>query len=581
MVSSTFTAGLKERLDRLSLFDTHNVFIVLFVLNLLQYIDRGIIPGSTNQFSALVVSSLRTDSPDVYIGLLQSSFIIGFATASLIFARLVHYYSPFFLALVGMSIWCVAVLASGIAVALDSYVLLILARCLSGVGESSLQCSIPPWIESKAGPGSKGSWLGLFYSAIPVGTAFGYTYSSLMSECCGAKYAFILEAFLMAPFLLFLALSTVRYPDIASSAVDGNINTNTHININSSGGEDEGSLNTHAVAPMSLSANDSVSSSSSLDPHFAAPTLAEEVVLVFSSPVFVCIVLGYAAQTGSLIGLGTFGSPILQGIGYFDSQTEASTIFGILVSVSGVIGSLGGGFILDARAKKATSAYLSAQAQVRGEESSGTDHSDADKAAIGALYLVQACGLIFSCSVCGAIALWSVFLIRDEVLFLLITALGCTFVFLTTPCINLAVMQSVPLQSRSFAIAVCNLLIHALGDVPSPVLAGLLKDKLAPDCAGVDAASDQCRADSQGLRWVFFLITLWLVWTVLFNGLAFCLAVGGVRRMVDVDSRILYSTLSTSSSHNEVLNEPLLPPDLLLEAENEKPAEGEEQTFSL
>jgi hypothetical protein len=117
------------------------------------------------------------------------------------------------------------------------------------------------------------------------------------------------------------------------------------------------------------------------------------------------------------------------------------------------------------------------------------------------------------------------------------------------------------------------------------VLAGLLKDKLAPDCAGVDAASDQCRADSQGLRWVFFLITLWLVWTVLFNGLAFCLAVGGVRRMVDVDSRILYSTLSTSSSHNEVLNEPLLPPDLLLDAENEKPvAEGEgheEQTFSL
>jgi MFS family permease len=574
---------MKERLGRLSLLDTHNVFVVLFVLNLLQYIDRGIIPGSTNQFSALVVLSLGTDSPDVYIGLLQSSFIIGFATASLIFARLVHYYSPFYLALVGMSIWCVAVLASGIAVALDSYVLLILARCLSGVGESSLQCSIPPWIESKAGPGSKGSWLGLFYSAIPVGTAFGYTYSSLMSECCGAKYAFILEAFLMAPFLLFLALAAVRYPDIASSAAaDGNIKTS--ISINSSGG-DEGSLNTHAVAPMSLSASDSISSSSSsssLDPHFAAPTLTEEVVLVFSSPVYVCIVLGYAAQTGSLIGLGTFGSPILQGIGYFDSQTEASTIFGILVSVSGVIGSLGGGIILDARAKKATSAYLTAQALVRGEESSETDHSDADKAAIGALYLVQACGLIFGCSVCGAIALWSVFLIRDEVLFLLITALGCTFVFLTTPCINLAVMQAVPLQSRSFAIAVCNLLIHALGDVPSPVLAGLLKDRLAPDCAGVDAASDQCRADSQGLRWVFFLITLWLVWTVLFNGLAFCLAVGGVRRMVDVDSRIIYATLSMSSSHNEVLNEPLLPKELFLEEAPPAEEGGSEQpTFSL
>ena len=54
--------------------------------------------------------------------------------------------------------------------------------------------------------------------------------------------------------------------------------------------------------------------------------------------------------------------------------------------------------------------------------------------------------------------------------------------------------------------------------------------QLAPDCAGVDASSSQCRQDGEGLRLTFFLVTLWLAWTVVFFGLALLLAGRTLRR---------------------------------------------------
>lgn len=538
-----------------SIFNPKSVFLVLFVVNLLNYCDRGIIPGSTNEFSQFVSSSLQTDTPDVYIGLLQSSFIIGFAVASIIFGHLVHFYSPFFLCGIGMSIWCIAVISSGIALQSNSYGFLVFARCLSGVGESSMQCSIPPWIESHAGAGAKASWLGLFYSAIPVGTAIGYTYSAVISSSIGAKYAFYIEFFMMAPFIIFLFLASLRYPEIASSS----------------------SANSCSPAVKSKSVTGGDGNELVIDE--PPPTLFEELHSVFSSSIFICLVLGYAAQTGSLIGISTFGSPLLMGLGYFETETEASTTFGVLVSVAGVIGSLGGGLILDARAKHSAREYAEQRAVETGALSI-VDQEDAGVAVevglgsielvINSLYLKQACAMVWVCSVCGSLCLWSAFVLYDKVAFLLVVGLGCTFIFFTTPGINLAIMQAVSQKNRSFAIAICNLLIHALGDVPSPIIAGLLKDKLAPNCSGVDAASDQCRADNMGLRWTFFFVNLWLGWAVIFFGFALILAGRSLMKRQRENAlredriSVSYSPLPSSSTHgfpplSAVLSEPLLP----------------------
>jgi hypothetical protein len=75
--------------------------------------------------------------------------------------------------------------------------------------------------------------------------------------------------------------------------------------------------------------------------------------------------------------------------------------------------------------------------------------------------------------------------------------------------------------------------LHALGDVPSPILVGLLKDSLAPGCNSADddqatddgniAASDSCRHDAHGLRVTMLITTLWLTWTSFFFFLAYFL----------------------------------------------------------
>eukprot|EP01040_Poterioochromonas_malhamensis_P022581 gene22581-27508_t len=143
------------------------LFTLISIVNLLNYIDRGIIPGASIEINDFIQKDVDTDKPDVYLGLLQSSFIIGFMAGSVLFSHMIHSHSRFTLTGIGCSIWVVAVLVSGIAFYSGSYTFLLFARIFSGFGEASMQCTIPPWIQSTAKPNQRGMWLGIFYTAIP------------------------------------------------------------------------------------------------------------------------------------------------------------------------------------------------------------------------------------------------------------------------------------------------------------------------------------------------------------------------------------------------------------------------------
>ena len=94
--------------------------------------------------------------------------------------------------------------------------------------------------------------------------------------------------------------------------------------------------------------------------------------------------------------------------------------------------------------------------------------------------------LITITSFCGFIILSSMFFVRNRVVFFCGMAFGLAFMFASNAGIGMIVMLSVPAENRSLAIAMNNIFIHVFGDVPSPIIAGLLKDKLAPGCAGAN-----------------------------------------------------------------------------------------------
>ncbi len=55
-----------------------------------------------------------------------------------------------------------------------------------------------------APPAQKASWFAAFYLCIPVGFAAGYIYGGLVAAAAGWRAAFLIEAGVMVPFVLFM-----------------------------------------------------------------------------------------------------------------------------------------------------------------------------------------------------------------------------------------------------------------------------------------------------------------------------------------------------------------------------------------
>eukprot|EP01036_Dinobryon_divergens_P002532 gene2532-3327_t len=85
--------------------------------------------------------------------------------------------------------------------------------------------------------------------------------------------------------------------------------------------------------------------------HANAPSVLEELSEVMRKPIFLCLVAGYAAQTASVMALATFCSSIVMGLGYFNTEMTASSAFGAVISLAGLVGTPLGGLWLDKQIK--------------------------------------------------------------------------------------------------------------------------------------------------------------------------------------------------------------------------------------
>jgi MFS family permease len=477
-------------------------FAIFTCINFLIFVDRGVIPGSSVEFNAFILSTTGYQQSDVLLGLLQSSFVIGLVTGALIFGHLSHSYDAFYLTGMGITIWCIAGFCSGLSYYANSYVCLLFARILSGFGEASLLCNIPPWIQKYAPARKQGTWLGIFYTAIPVGTAVGYAYSAALSASVGWAVAFFLEAVIALPFLAVVFAMVTR----------------------------NDSVDMHGLL-------DSIPSHK-LD--HSRVSVWVELREILSSPVYVCLCFASAAQTAVLIGLSTFGSALLLGLGFFDTESDASTIFGILISIAGIIATPLGGYIVDSL-------------QHPGESNSTADENNVNINVLvvgefepdiiidknenleeypsrhDILVIEQACMFMYWASLLSSLLYCLAVFCPDGSSLLSLLTIASAFCFSTNAGVALGQIASVPKRYQSFALAVAALILHGLGDVPSPILAGYIKDTLAPACVNGDSgvpnetnpsAGIVCRAQGSGLRWFMLWISLWLFWSVFWFGCA-------------------------------------------------------------
>lgn len=512
-------------------------------INIFNYIDRGIIPGALQEFNSFISGAINTDTPDIYLGLLQSSFIVGFVLASIVFGHLVHYRGPFHLCSIGIGIWLLAVILSGCASYSNSYIFLLFARMLSGVGEASYQCTIPPWIQTFAPPASRGTWMAIFYTAISVGTAVGYTYGAYVAGSIGWQWAFFIEGIAIAPFLLLLSYISPEYPVHCCNASASSSPSKLHSSMSiQSDSRDSFALNstTSASAPLPSIPSSSSMSSVVADTSHEIPTMIEELCIIFKSPVYVMVTTGYAAQTFTLIGISTFGSAFFMGLGFFDSEASSSTIFGALVSLAGIIGTPLGGYCLDWLSSKpqasATPTFAEAllmeydddeeDVDVVSHEKNQTDdfgggsgrtnskkgskdnkddnkwrllgpkHSRSKQPKNDSLMLETSTKLITIATVLGSFCFCIIYFIDNKYFYFSVVFLGCMLTFFCNSGINFAILLSVPSQNRAFAVAMSSVCIHVFGDVPSPIITGLIKDHLAPGCA----ASSSSEGDNSGGR---------------------------------------------------------------------------------
>lgn len=514
---------------------------------MVNYIDRGIIPGAPFQFENFICKTINPPQEDqsTWIGALTSSFIGCFSVASLVFSKAASRYNHFTLLCIGLSIWTAALFLSGLPYFFQdsgapAFWIFLLARSLSGVGEAAFQCIVPPYLEDIAPRGKQTLWLGVFYTAIPSGTAIGYLYSAGLApappKSIGWGWAYILEAMLMLPF----AIGTLFLPKAAEYDEPASVMDEHLLNSNSLAdpARISGASHEHSQTPTHADVQLVMDAGKPAGAHTSAPaaaintgwvteaTEAHGFVSMFNTilrtPPYVLLVLGYSAYTATLIGISSFGPLFMLGFGLFDTEQKASATFGMIVAIGGVVGTPLGGAFVDRGVKRARESRELKLAALRAPSLSVTHAALEDSKVIMSMLTGMVsigCVLLISCII-------SLEVVRSTMVFLALLCLAVIFTFSTSAGITRCTMLLFPHHMRAFALAWQNLMIHAVGDVPSPVVVGALLSKLAPHCTVMqngtgcvesgDAALDpRCQSENQhGLFITMLLAGVWMWWAI-------------------------------------------------------------------
>jgi predicted MFS family arabinose efflux permease len=367
------------------------VAAALFGVNLLNYIDRQVL------FAVFPPLQAELRLSDTQLGLLASAFMWVYLSAAPVFGLLADRGPRPRLMGMGVALWSVA---TGLAGVVRSYGALLASRALVGIGEASYGAIAPALISDTVRPAARGKALAFFSMAIPVGSALGYLLGGLLAERFGWRSAFLVVG---VPGLL-LAWGVGRMADPPR------------------GGLDPGG------APAALA---------------GGPRLADYLALCRTRS-YVLNCLAMTAMTFVVGGLAAWIPTYLVRVRGM-TLGQANLVFGVLTLLSGVLGTVAGGWLGDRLRRRIPAAYL----------------------------LVSGIGLALSAP-CAA----GVILAPERSTALTLIFAAEVLIFLNTGPLNAVIADVSAPAVRATAYAVNIFVIHALGDAISPAIVGAISDRL-------------------------------------------------------------------------------------------------------
>jgi len=271
--------------------------LILTALNLLNYIDRSVLFA----VQPLVQAEFRVTKTQ--LGYLTSAFLAFYMIAAPFAGPLADRYSRKVIIVLGAFFWSGLTLLTAVT---HTYWELLLRHTLVGIGEATFVTIAPSLVADLFPEDVRGRIFGIFYLAIPVGTAAGYLLGGKLGPSLGWRYPFYVAA--LPGFLLALILFFI--PEPPRGQYDSRKETRERATL------------------LGLARN----------------------------PAFLTVTLGMAAGTFSLGGLQVWMPTFLSSArGY--SLEAANLMFGKIVVVAGIIASLAGGWLGDKLLPRMKSSY--------------------------------------------------------------------------------------------------------------------------------------------------------------------------------------------------------------------------------
>lgn len=348
--------------------------------------------------------------------------------ASPFFASLVKFVSSAKILAIALACWVLAVWMTGAA---TGYVPLLGARALSGVAEAAFGCIAPPFLNAAAPPDQRGTWMAIYFCAIPIGSAIGFGLGGAASAAGYWRYPFYLEGLVMCPLVcccFFFPMGRMREKKIAR-----------HI----------AKLRRHAEG----------------DNAGFLKHLCAQIGACLGNMRFLCLNLGYAAYTFATGGIIYWGIDFVIHTKLYTDKSTGSMILGGITAMAGLLGTFTGGKLLD---------------MYHYENDNHNEQALVTACRLLLCFVVTGTPLfIFATSTGSVMAFW-VTLFFGEYLLLCATSV-----------VNTAMLWSLPADMQTMGMALCIIVIHCLGDVPATPIMGAVQEAVALNVTSGKPSQDQ------------------------------------------------------------------------------------------